>query len=208
MTVVGSFGGNDTTYPNKVADTVKFISHINSIPTYKGFVDYFLSKDFSLRSQKSKYTRATYIFGRPLKGYRNNDDRSEAQDEKFYKWFTSSFENFLLEYQTNEEFRILYFASTLLWDIFEGILISDMLLAIGSVSAVLGWLWYKLGSLYLAFYGISEIVMSIPTALFIYRCIFQFKSFAGLNSMALFIILAIGADDIFVMYDAWIQSAW
>ena len=50
--------------------------------------------------------------------------------------------------------------------------------------------------------------MSLPTAYFLYRCIFQFKSFAGLNAMALFIILAIGADDIFVFYDAWEQSAW
>jgi len=50
--------------------------------------------------------------------------------------------------------------------------------------------------------------MSLPTAYFMYRCIFQFKSFAGLNSMSLFIILAIGADDIFVMYDAWVQSSW
>lgn len=93
-----------------------------------------------------------------------------------------------------------------MYDIFLVIITRDMLLAIVSMLAVLGWLWFKLRSLYLAFYGMAEIVMSLPTAFFIYRIIFQFKSFDGLNAMALFIILAIGADDIFVMYDMWLQS--
>jgi len=86
MAVVGSFGRNDTTiYPDMVSDTVKFISHINTIQTYKGFVDYFLAKEFSLTNPKSKYTRAAYLFGRPLEGYKNEDDNPEKQNEQFYK---------------------------------------------------------------------------------------------------------------------------
>ena len=44
----------------------------------------------------------------------------------------------------------------------------------------------------------SEILLSIPVAWFIVRIICQVKYFAGLNFLAVFIVCAIGADDIFV----------
>jgi len=82
-----------------------------------------------------------------------------------------------------------------------------MLLAIASLLAVFFWLWFKLRSLYLAVYGMAEIILAIPMAYVMYRCIFQFKYFSVLNSISVFIILAIGADDIFIMFEIWKQSA-
>jgi hypothetical protein len=54
----------------------------------------------------------------------------------------------------------------------------------------------------------SEILLSIPVAWFIVRIICQVKYFAGLNFLAVFIVCAIGADDIFVFMDAYVQSAY
>jgi protein dispatched 1 len=52
----------------------------------------------------------------------------------------------------------------------------------------------------------SEILLSLPIAWFILRVIFQVKYFAGLNLMCIFIVCAVGADDIFVFMDAYVQS--
>ena len=39
-------------------------------------------------------------------------------------------------------------------------------------------------------------------------CINQVKYFAGINMMCIFIVCAIGADDIFVFMDAYVQSQY
>lgn len=50
--------------------------------------------------------------------------------------------------------------------------------------------------------------MSILVAWFIYSVIFQIKYFAFLNSLSIFIVAAIGADDIFIFMDAYKQSKY
>ena len=49
--------------------------------------------------------------------------------------------------------------------------------------------------------------MSLPLAWFFYDNVFQIKYFSLLNILCLFLVLAIGADDIFVFMDAYKQSA-
>merc|ERR1719281_487173 len=64
------------------------------------------------------------------------------------------------------------------------------------------------GSIFLAIAGMIEILLSIPVAFMLYRVVFRFQYFAGLNAMTLFVVLAIGADDIFVLMDAYKQSLY
>jgi len=64
------------------------------------------------------------------------------------------------------------------------------------------------GSVFLALVGMSEILLSIPVAWFFVRVILQIKYFAGINLMCIFIVCAIGADDIFVFMDAYVQSQY
>jgi hypothetical protein len=56
--------------------------------------------------------------------------------------------------------------------------------------------------------GLFEIFFSIPVAWFIFTVIFQIKYFATLNSLAIFVVAAIGADDIFIFMDAYKQSQY
>ncbi len=55
----------------------------------------------------------------------------------------------------------------------------------------------------LSMLGMYQIVMSIPLALFIYRYIFNIHYFQSLHQMVIFLVLGIGADDIFVFVDGW-----
>ena len=87
------------------------------------------------------------------------------------------------------------------------ILISDALLAILSFVLVFLYLAYMIGSWFLAFVGILEIFLSLPLAWMFYSTVFGIKYFSTLNALSLFIVAAIGADDIFVFMDAYKQSA-
>ena len=50
--------------------------------------------------------------------------------------------------------------------------------------------------------------MSIPVALFFFTVVCQIKNFAFLNALTIFIVAAIGADDIFIFMDAYKQSKY
>merc|ERR1712149_170416 len=56
--------------------------------------------------------------------------------------------------------------------------------------------------------GMMEILLTLPIAFVLYRVVLGLKYFDALNSMALFVVLAIGADDIFVLMDAYKQSLY
>ena len=48
--------------------------------------------------------------------------------------------------------------------------------------------------------------MSVPITAFVYRFVFRFEYFAFLHLCSIFFVLGIGADDNFVLLDAWKQS--
>ena len=83
-------------------------------------------------------------------------------------------------------------------DILVDVLVTDALLAIISVHVVFFYIWFTIGSLFLAVVGMSEIVLSLPIAWFFYRCVLQIKFFGAFEPLCIFMVCAIGADDIFV----------
>jgi len=52
---------------------------------------------------------------------------------------------------------------------------------------------------------VNQILLNYGPAILCYRFISQLRYFGTLNLLAMFIILAIGADDIFVLFDTWQQ---
>ena len=51
-----------------------------------------------------------------------------------------------------------------------------------------------------------QILLSLPFAYTIYRFIFGIRAFSQMHILAIFLVLGVGADDIFVLTDAWHQS--
>lgn len=97
---------------------------------------------------------------------------------------------------THVEINSYYFMTTLIGDVILDIVTKDALLAIFSFAFVVMWLRINTQSWFLAFVGFFEIFFSIPIAWFLFSVVFQIKYFATLNTLALFIVAAIGADDI------------
>ena len=115
--------------------------------------------------------------------------------------------------------EVLYFCTPVLFEEFQLIIIRDMSLASASCVFVFLWIWgygihtnliittivttlpltspiRQTGSLFIAIVGMMEIVFSLPLAYMIYRVILGFKFFASLNSLCLFVIMAIGAGTV------------
>ena len=65
---------------------------------------------------------------------------------------------------------------------------------------------YHTQSIFIGVLGQLHVLVSFPVTWFLYRVIFQFKYMGMLNFMSMFVILGIGADDIFVFVDAWKQA--
>ena len=107
-----------------------------------------------------------------------------------------------------DDVEVLYFWPVISFKEFLSILLHDGLLAIGSIVFVFFYLWIHSGSAFLAMAGMLHVMMSFPLAFLLYRYLFGIMPFYILSFLSIYIILAIGADDIFVYMDAWRQSAF
>jgi len=83
---------------------------------------------------------------------------------------------------------------------------TDQMMAICSILFVWVWIVIHTGSFFVGSLGMLQVVMSLPVSMFFYKLIFQIHYFETLQGLAIFVILGVGADDIFVMVDAWKQS--
>ena len=80
---------------------------------------------------------------------------------------------------------------------------SNMKLAIGSFSFIFIFMWLQTSSLWISFFGILSIVTSFLFTNLIYRFVLQYEYFGFFHIISIFIILGIGADDVFIFYDTW-----
>ena len=109
---------------------------------------------------------------------------------------------------THVEINSYYFMTAIIGDVIIEIVSKDAMLAIFSFVFVFLWLRVNVNSWFLAFVGLFEIFFSIPIAWFLFTVVFQIKYFSTLNALALFVVAAIGADDIFIFMDAYKQSQY
>ena len=80
---------------------------------------------------------------------------------------------------------------------------SDLKLAIGSCVFIFLFMCFQTGSVTVTFLGILSVLSSFLLTNLIYRYVFQFIYFGFFHVIAIFLILGIGADDLFVFYDTW-----
>ena len=86
-------------------------------------------------------------------------------------------------------------------------LVHDAWFALGSFAFVATFVLIHLGSFLLAGFAIYGILISFPAAYYFFYVVMGFRKMMILNFVSLFLIMGIGADDVFVMYDAYNQAA-
>lgn len=189
-----------------VDEVTNFIAHINQLPTKNFIVNFFLDENFDISNQVSMFSRSIIYWGELLDGTKDEEEADDKRKEFILKNLLKPW-NTLTNSNNNEEIKSYFFMGALIFDIIIQILVADALKAIASLVAVFFYLRYMIGSWFLSAIGMYEIFMSLPLAWFFYTYIFQIKYFSTLNVLCLFLVLAIGADDIFVFMDAYKQSA-
>lgn len=90
--------------------------------------------------------------------------------------------------------------------LFQEVVNGDVAYAAFSGIFVFLFIWYHLGSLFMAALSMTMILMSFPVSYLLYSGICQITMNTTLNQLTIFIVLGIAADDIFVFCDAWRQS--
>ena len=81
-----------------------------------------------------------------------------------------------------------------------------MIMMIFSILFVYIWMNVHIESCFIASVGMLQIVLSLPFARLFYSIIGQVAYFSTLQSLVIFLVLGIGADDVFVLVDGWRQS--
>jgi len=149
--------------------------------------------------------KSTFPFGLPLENFSSTNDRFDDQVKEVDKFLWDTYGSFLW----NKKFSNINF----FW---SGVgmygnyvltqLTSTYVFIVCSFLGVWAYLSIMTKSCFKSTMGMGQILMSFFTAYFLYRVIFQIKFFGMFNILAIFIILGIGADDIFVYLDTFSQA--
>jgi hypothetical protein len=86
------------------------------------------------------------------------------------------------------------------------LLYSDLAWVLIMMIYVYTYMCFHTGSFYLATLGFAQIVASLPMSYVIYRGIFGIELFTIANVLVIFLIMGIGADDLFVLVDGYKQG--
>jgi len=92
------------------------------------------------------------------------------------------------------------------FELFNEQLITDGALAGAAFFSIYILMWLQTGSLFVTTLAYIEILSALGVAYFIYMCVMWLPFFPFLNLVGVFIVIGIGADDVFVFMDAWKQS--
>jgi len=185
---------------------------------------YFLG-DFDSTAATVGITRAKYPVGTPFRGFVSSSDRPDEQEAMLASFLdpieTALFRRYGMRgsfvsspYMTSTRERAKGATLITRWDAeflrerdSARVIASDLAWAIASIAAVWLYMAFNTRSLFIATCGMFEILVSFPIALLIYRFIFRIPYVGNIQALSIFICLGIGADDVFVYFDAFRQSA-
>eukprot|EP00551_Chaetoceros_affinis_P010007 CAMPEP_0203669662 /NCGR_PEP_ID=MMETSP0090-20130426/5962_1 /ASSEMBLY_ACC=CAM_ASM_001088 /TAXON_ID=426623 /ORGANISM="Chaetoceros affinis, Strain CCMP159" /LENGTH=1171 /DNA_ID=CAMNT_0050534389 /DNA_START=203 /DNA_END=3718 /DNA_ORIENTATION=- len=199
-------GKSDTLNEGTIDQVTSFLAYMKQLNYVSRFVDVYLDKNFNISNPVVMYSRSFFYWGKLLNGTKD-DDESEDKLSKFVvdNLYTNWTDITSADY--NPEVQSYYLMVSVIFDIILQILAVDGAKAFASFIAVFLYLRLMLGSWFLSAVGMFEIFMSVPLSWLVFSYIFQIKYFSALNVLCIFIVIAIGADDIFLFMDAYKHSA-
>jgi len=153
----------------------------------------------------TEYARSFFPMGVPLKGYADSGDEFDQQQLDFGDAIQEFAEFVVAELAAEDgdgDVQVLIFGAQVAQQQRQSIIQTDILWAGASVAFVLLYLGVHTTSPFLGLTGMFQILISLPTAIFIYRIVLGIDFFQALHALAIFVILGIGADNIFVFIDA------
>ena len=216
----------DMTKKKNLATVLSVLAHIREAPSlgaFNGLLNQYFDRNFNVSNPVTRYTKGFYMYGAPLAGFSDYIEETNRadQDAQYQLWWSNPANPGARGPPERPGFRSLYpegpselwptgqptiLNTKLLLSEILIVLIGDGLRAIAPIILVTLIVWLQTGSLFIALVTITEIILSLTAAIFITSAVLQIKWVAFQNALALYIVLAIGADDVFVFMDAYKQS--
>lgn len=221
---------NCTLLSDSVVDAKKNIFYsVMDTPDGQAQYGLFLDSEADTRGYSIR-CNSVWTLGAPLEGYDSATEDTAAQFKKYRMFLTalngevggveedlfeefnidSNADNFLPYYPSpymskasTNNVQVLWFNMMLNQNETERLVGSDLTFAVFSILFVAFWIRVHTGSSFIALFGILMIFLSLPFGLFIYSAVFQIPYYSELHSLVLFIVLGVGADDVFVLVDSW-----
>ena len=181
----------------------------NSLNITRSKLAYHLGKDAILDNQtqttRSQYTRSLMIIAWPLDGFNSTLNEKHEQTEKLDSLIVDAFADKLKRTYTNglPAMEFYYYNRAIYVNEIQRQVVLDFLLAGGSMVFIFLFMWLQVGSLWITTWAIFGILSSFVITNFIYRVILDFRYFGVFHVLSVFIVLGIGADDVFVFMDSW-----
>ena len=144
---------------------------------------------------ESAVTRATFKF-KVLRG----------EDEAYRAFLSKQLYPYLASRSTSKGVRVMWWNRDLADDELQESVIHDSIFASLSVAFILVFMTIHTRSLWLAVWALLGIIYSFPLAYVCYVSIFGYEKMMVLNFLSLYVIMGIGADDVFIFTDLWVQS--
>ena len=189
---------NDTRFSNIPSVLYTALTHNAT----KSDFQFFLGKSYSITNSTvySTITRSIIPLGYPLQGYSKRQDyQTHVQN------FSGSYlAPVLQDIRSNTDQFDFTYRSHLLWlDVVLTQIMLDVLCAIGSIVFIFCFILGHTKSLWITGFAVLSILTSFVCTNLIYRVVLDFRYIGFFHVLTIFIVLGIGADDIYVFYDVW-----
>ena len=196
---------------NNVKDMIDFKNPANGQPLWPAYSALY-DKKLTAENLAITHMQSLVFSGAPL---RANDSFVYENKTHLEKEQTAMIKEFILEYKkefladnTKEAigFDAQMFSFVTFLDEILILLFIDMCFILCALLFVFVYFSYHLGSKFLAMIGISIIFFSFPLSAVIVQGAGRVSYFGTLQVIAIFLVIGIAADDVFVFIDAWKQS--
>ena len=145
---------------------------------------------FSLDHRQSNLTRSTFYF-------------QTTSSAAFHSWLTDTVVP-LARASEGSDYRVLYYDGGYLfdWEVDQAVFNDARWSGLAFVTVFL-FVWMHTRSFIVSFFGMLGVTASIPITLWIYKDCIGIDHVSILNFLSLFVIMGIGADDMFVFFDTY-----
>jgi protein dispatched 1 len=180
--------------------------------------------DFTTAQPKAHHVQSFYMLGVPLDGYKNPEIHREVQlflgdrvfsemNEKLFTRFgmketfiRSAYQTKAIESTADGALKVMWWSLGLQRDEWSSLSSKDFSWTILCIVSVYIYTSVHTRSMLIASVAMLETIFAVPVGYFFFRVVFRVEFFQWINILVMFVILGIGADDVFVFVDAYAQS--
>lgn len=206
-------GSWDCAAPYELETKVAILTAPETMASY----GWFLGRDVTAGGPTTRLRSTLRMAGEPFVGEggdqerRDNEPRRQALGPLGAELEKEFFDYFDMSTWTDESVKdgieVIFWSNELAGhNFFEDMISADLSYALGSIMFVLFIMCIHSKSFFLGGLGMIQVLCSLPIALFLYRTVAGITFITQMHILSIYLVLGIGADDLFVFYDAWIQS--